>query len=78
MKPSTVKVSRAMQEIGRITDRAIQNVAGERIAFALVVFTPERASYISNAPRPQASKALRELLDGWDKGMPDVAAHEVQ
>jgi len=34
-------------------------------------------NYISTAERADVAAALRQLLDSWDAGLPDVPAHKV-
>ena len=78
----TSRISRAlshdMQRIATDLDKAIERSAGERVAFTLIVFTPGRASYVSNADRAECVREIRHLLDLWDQGMPDVPAHDVE
>jgi hypothetical protein len=78
MKDSTVKVSHALQSIGEALDRVIEDVAGERIPFTLIVFTEGRASYLSSALREDSVREIKDLLAHWEGGMPDIPAHEVQ
>jgi len=35
-------------------------------------------NYISNADRDDACAALKSLVHGWEQGMPDIPAHEIQ
>lgn len=77
MKPSTLALSRGLQQIARDLDKAIENTAGERVAFTLLVFTEGRASYISTASRPESVREIQHLLELWGHGQPDVPAHEV-
>jgi hypothetical protein len=66
-----------MQDIARLLDSAIEQVAGERIAFTLMIFTEGRASYISTAKRDDSVREIKTLLSHWEQGMPDVPAHRV-
>lgn len=77
MKASTLALSRSLQDIARDLDKAIENAAGERVAFTLMVFTEGRASYISTAPRDFSVAEIKNLLTLWGHDMPDVPAHEV-
>ncbi|MBF8176946.1 hypothetical protein [Herminiimonas contaminans] len=77
MKDSTIKVSMAMPAIADALDKFIEGVAGERIGFTLLVFTDERASYISNVPRVDSVREIKNLLADWEAGLPDVPAHKV-
>jgi hypothetical protein len=71
------KVSLALPGIGNQIDKQLEEAAGERLAFTLVVYTPERANYIGNCNRDEAAKALAEMLNGWNAGMPDIPAHKI-
>ena len=75
---ATIAVSKRLREIANSVDAQIKDAAGERIGFALVVFTDGRASYISNSSREACVIEINRLLDMWKHGMPDVPAHEVQ
>lgn len=75
---AVVRVSEQLKDIAQRLDADLTQAAGERVAFALVVYTGNRASYISTASRDESREALRHLLAHWDAGMPDVPAHEVQ
>jgi translation initiation factor 6 (eIF-6) len=76
MKPSTLALSKGLQKIAKDLDTVIENVAGERTAFTLMVFTEGRASYISSASREESVKEIKTLLALWDEQMPDTPAHE--
>ena len=74
------KVSQNLQAIAAEIEDRLQEVAGQRMLFSLVVFntTPgTRMNYISNGDRDDVATALRNLLESWDQGMPDVPAHKV-
>jgi hypothetical protein len=78
MKESTILISAAMPQLAEAIDEAIERIAGEKIAFSLIVYTPERASYISSCSREDSIKQLSYLLELWKAGMPDIPAHEVK
>jgi len=74
------KISVAMKKIAKHLDEYLEEIAGERMAFSLVVFNVEpnsRMSYVSNCKREEAHAALKSLVMGWEKGMPDIPAHEL-
>lgn len=72
-------VSEKLQRIAEQIDRMLLEASedGKPIAFTLFVFTHPRASYISNANRDDTIPAIRELLDLWEQGMPDIPTHEL-
>ncbi len=72
------KVNKKLQAIAQALDEELQEAAGERVAFTLLVFTPGRANYISNADRAQSVEQLRDLLKYWESCIPDIPAHEIQ
>ncbi|RKQ70162.1 hypothetical protein BCL74_2102 [Oceanibaculum indicum] len=71
-------LSRKLPEIADMLKREIRAATGRDICFSLVVWTEGRVQYISNAQRPDVIEGYRRLLAGWEAGMPDVPAHEVQ
>lgn len=74
---TAIKVSRELRELCNTVDDRLRQIAGERVGFSLIVYTAPRASYMSSVEREQAVKAIKELLDYWESGGPDVPAHEV-
>lgn len=74
---ATIRLSKELRAIAGRLEADINKAAGERTAFALVVFTPGRASYISNGPRDQVVNELEGLLEFWRAGGPDIPAHKI-
>lgn len=72
-----ISVSLRLQDLARELDRRLEDIAGEPVAFTLIVFTAPRASYISNARREESVREIKYLLSLWEQGMPDVPAHQV-
>lgn len=70
-------VSLALQDVARRLQADLDGIAGEPVAFTLIVFTAPRASYISNARREESVREIKYLLSLWEQGMPDVPAHQV-
>jgi hypothetical protein len=73
-----MRVSRAAQDLATELDERIEEIAGERVAFSLFIWTRGRCTYVSTAERPEIIRTLEMMLDGWKAGMPDVPAHKVQ
>jgi len=74
------KVSEQLRLIADELDKRLEDVAGQRMSFSLVVFNAEagsRMNYVSNTNRDEVANALTSLLVGWGKGMPDIPAHEI-
>lgn len=73
------RVSRRGQKIATRVERLVNDAAGERVAFSLFVWTEGRCTYLSNSPdRAEIKTVLKAIIDGWDDGMPDIPAHEIQ
>jgi hypothetical protein len=77
MKDSTIRLSQGLQGLATVIDQSIEQIAGERVAFTLLVFTEGRASYVSTANREESVREIKTLLSHWEQGMPDVPAHKV-
>lgn len=74
------KVSKRLKELGQRLDIEIEKMAGQRMTFALLIFNPipgQRMNYISNGPREEMQQAIKSLIQGWEQGMPDIPAHEI-
>jgi len=71
------KVSLAAQDIAKDLGKATEEVAEERVAFSLFIWTEGRCTYISSAEREEIIPVLEGMIAGWKKGMPDIPAHEV-
>lgn len=74
------EISRHMQRIGSGLDEVIEEIAGRRLAFTLIVFSDNReelSSYISTATRADNIEMFSDLTEQWEAGQPDIPAHEV-
>lgn len=78
MKESTLRVSRHLQAIAQGLSEILEEISGEKLGFTLLVFTEQRAQYVSNCKREESVAEIKHLLELWDKGQPDIPAHEVQ
>ena len=75
-----ILISRELQVIAAEISERLEEVAGERVEFSLLVFNAReggRMNYVSNCDRGEVVKAMRSLLEGWGAGMEDIKAHEV-
>jgi len=77
MSNVTIRISKKLTAIAKRIDILIKNACGERVGFMLIIYTPERASYISSIDRADNIKQMKKLIELWDKGQPDIKAHEV-
>lgn len=75
-----IEVSRDLQNLAAMIDQRIKEVTGQSgVCFSLFVWTDGRFQYVSNCDsRAEIKRAILALLDGWDEGMPDMPAHEIQ
>lgn len=81
MKLSTPdrKISEELQAIANELEQRLEQIAGQKMNFSLVIFQTElgsRMNYISNTKREDVVGAMQSLLTGWGKGMPDLPAHK--
>ena len=67
-----------LRELADNIDDWIEQTAGKRLAFNVVIYTGLRPQYIGNCSREDAVKALRELLTYWESGALDIKPSEVQ
>ena len=75
------KISESLRGVADGLDEALEEIAGQKMQFSLIVFQTEpdsRMNYISNCQRDDVVAAMKSLLDGWEQGMPDIKAHELQ
>lgn len=78
-KPVDIKISENLQLIFDGVDDCLRDIAGDNIGISLVVFNKEpgaRLNYISNCERKYVLAVFKSLVKGWEKGMPDIPAHE--
>ncbi len=77
--PTDILISKNLRSIADELKEKLSSIAGENIKFSLVVFNNEqdaRLNYISNCDRSDVLKVFKTLVEGWEKGMPDIPAHE--
>lgn len=77
MSEDISRVSRELQRIGKQALGEIDKVApGTDPAFILIVFIEDQCQYIGNADRTHVIAAMRDLIEKWESGMPDIPAHK--
>ena len=72
------KVSVSLQALARATSEILDEVAGEHVQFAIIIFGEGKdglVQYVSNAQRDGVKAALKELLDRWEQGGDDGPYH---
>lgn len=76
------RLSKNLPLVAKRLDQALEIAAGERVQFSLLIWSTrpgEPVQYISSTQdRPAIARAMREVIDRWEAGMPDVPAHEKQ
>ena len=77
MSNSTIELSKNLKKIAKDLDDAIEDAAGERVGFTLIVYTEDRASYVSTINREDSIREMKNLIEFWGKEMPDILAHEI-
>lgn len=72
------KISKKLPAVADHLSSKLRKIAGQPVAFSLIVWTEGRFQYVSNSKdRAEIKTALQALIDGWDEGMPDIPAHKV-
>lgn len=64
-----------MQDIAHALACVLEEVAGEPIAFVLVLSSDKTAQYVSNASRTDGKEMIERLLARWKAGRADIPAH---
>jgi hypothetical protein len=64
-----------LQDIAASLSDVLQDIAGEPIAFVLVMQADKTAQYVSNASRQDGKELIESLLGRWQAGRADIPAH---
>lgn len=72
---SAADVSLRLQDIAASLDDVLKDIAGEPIAFVLVLSVDKTAQYVSNANRADGTELIESLLARWKAGRADIPAH---
>lgn len=75
------RVSKALQGLAHELNEGLKEIAGEKMAFVLLVAPFDRdgrVSYIANIERMDALELLEGTSKHWRNGLPDIPAHEIQ
>lgn len=73
----TMRLSKSLQTIAKNLSRKIEKAAGAKVGYTLIIYTPERASYVSTVDRKDSIEQMKHLIELWEKDMPDIEAHKV-
>lgn len=72
---ASLNLSLRMQDIAQSLADVLADVAGEPIAFVLVLSADDTAQYVSNASREDGKAMIESLLARWKAGRADIPAH---
>lgn len=72
---ASARLSVRLQDIAQSLAEVLDEVAGEPIAFVLVLNADKTAQYISNCDRQDGRDLLQSLMDRWDAKRADIPAH---
>lgn len=72
---ASLNLSLRMQDIAQSLADVLADVAGEPIAFVLVLSADKTAQYVSNASREDGKEMIDSLLARWKAGRADIPAH---
>jgi hypothetical protein len=72
-----VEISKQLPALLDLVEDKVTQIAGAKQAMTLIIWTEGRANYISNARREDVIRALKEMLEAWERNMPDIPAHHV-
>ena len=75
MTAAHLPLSIALQDLAGSIHNALQDAAGEPVAFVLVLQTGVVAQYISNTTRADGTDLIESLLARWKAGRSDIPAH---
>lgn len=76
-----MKVSVAMQELAGAINDVLEEIAGTKMGFCLVVFNEEDngyTNYVANTDRAITMDALKHMIKLWEDGLPNIPTHERQ
>ena len=72
---ASARLSVRLQDIAQSLAEVLDEVAGEPIAFVLVLSADNTTQYVSNASRQDGRELLQSLMDRWDAKRADIPAH---
>ena len=72
---ASARLSVRLQDIAQSLAEVLDEVAGEPIAFVLVLNADKTAQYISNTERKEGVALIESLLQRWKAGRADIPAH---
>ncbi|HZT90368.1 MAG TPA: hypothetical protein VFA12_20675 [Stellaceae bacterium] len=74
------RLSFALNRVARKLDKLLERETGTRVGFSLIIWgsfgEDNMIQYVANADREDCVRHMKDLLAGWEAGMPDVPFHE--
>ncbi|WP_157266388.1 hypothetical protein [Azohydromonas aeria] len=68
-------MSVALQPLAQGISQALESVAGESLAFVLLVSVDGTTQYVSNASRTDGVELIKSLRARWEANRADIPAH---
>lgn len=75
MNSATVRLSVRLQDVAQSLAEVLDEIAGEPIAFVLVLVADKNAQYISNCSRKEGRELIEDLLARMKANRADIPAH---
>lgn len=72
---ASLRISVQGQAIAQALSDTLENIAGEPVAFVLVLQADKVAQYLSNCERKDGVDLIESLLARWKAGRADIPAH---
>ena len=72
---TSARLSVRLQDVAQSLSEVLDEIAGEPIAFVLLLQADKTAQYISNCSRADGRELIESLLTRWKAGRADIPAH---
>ncbi len=72
---ASLNLSVELQSVAQHLDALLEEIAGERCSFVLVIQADQVSQYVSNASRADGTELIESLLARWKAGRADIPAH---
>ena len=72
---ASLQLSIHLQDVAESLDKLLEQLAGERCSFVLVVQADKVAQYVSNTERKDGAELIEGLLERWKANRADIPAH---
>ena len=65
-----ITLSKGLQDVAKNLDKDIEEKAGEKIGFTLIIYTEGRAQYVSTIDRESSIEQMEYSISLWRQNMP--------